>query len=67
MQSRLKALAQAKQINQTSALSASTTWGNRTAAERMSGAPIALDPKLRLIWIGSAVLLLAAMLLLIFS
>ncbi len=64
---RLKALAQAKQMNQTSALSASTTWGNRTAAERMSGAPIALDPKLRLIWIGSAVLLLAAMLLLIFS
>ena len=64
---RLKALAQAKQMNEPSVLSASTTWGNRTAAERMSGAPIELDPKLRLIWIGSAVLLLAAMLLLIFS
>ncbi len=64
---RLKAISQAKQMNEPSTLSASTTWGNRTAAERMSGAPIELDPKLRLIWIGSAFLLLAAMLLLIFS
>jgi serine/threonine protein kinase len=64
---RLKALAHAKQMHETPAISASTTWGNRTAAERMSGAPIELDPKLRLIWIGSACLLLAAMLLLIFS
>lgn len=65
---RLKALSLAKQqTNEPPAISASTTWGNRTAAERMSGAPIELDPKLRLIWIGSVFLLLAAMLLLIFS
>ena len=64
---RLKALASARQSGEAPALSASTTWGNRTAADRMSGVTIELDPKLRLVWIGSAVLLLAAMLLLIFS
>ena len=63
----LKALARARQAERATALSASTTWGNRKAAERMSGVTIELDPTLRLIWIGSAVALLAAMLLLIFS
>lgn len=64
---RLEALARARQGSETPTLSASTTWGNRTAAERMSGVTIELDPKLRLVWIGSAILLLVAMLLLIFS
>jgi len=64
---RLKELAEARQGSAAPTLSKSATWGNRSAAERMSGVTIELDPQLRLIWIGSAVLLLVAMLLLIFS
>ncbi len=63
---RLKALADAKRASEHPVLSASATWSNREVAARMHGFAIHLDPKLRMIWLGNAALLAAAMMLLIF-
>ncbi len=63
----LKAIADAKRSGDDPALLSSPTWGNRNATARFNGINIHLDPKLRYIWIGSAVLLFAAMTLLVFG
>jgi len=64
---RLKTLAKAKLSGEQTVFSASETWSNRRAAARMGGFTIHLERKLRLVWIGNALLLLAATTLLIFG
>lgn len=61
----LKALADAKRGVQDPAIATSTTWNNHRAAARIAGFGIRIDPGLRLIWIGNALLLLAAIALLL--
>jgi serine/threonine-protein kinase len=62
---RLKALASAKRARENPELSATSTWSNQSAAARMSGNSIHIEPTLRYIWIGNAVLIALTLLLLI--
>jgi len=63
----LKALADAKRAGQPPGFSSSASWGNERAAARIDGLGIHLDRKLRIVWIGNALLLLAAVTLLLFG
>ena len=63
----LKALADAKRSGQPTDQIASASWSNERAAARIYGFSIRLDRKLRLIWIGNALLLLAALTLFVFG
>lgn len=64
---RLKALSQAKRGGASSTFSGSATWQNESAAARMGGrgAESSSGLSLRYVWIGSAVLAAAALLLLV--
>ena len=63
----LKALADAKRSGRAAVPESSATWSNERAAARIDGSSIRLDRRLRLIWIGNALLLLAALTLFVFG
>ena len=63
----LKALADAKRSGQAADQISSASWSNERAAARIDGSSIRLDRRLRLIWIGNALLLLAALTLFVFA
>lgn len=65
---RLKSIASAKRSTDFPTMSTSSTWRNDSAAARLARtANDTVDSKLRSIWIGSAVLLLAALLIFVFG
>ena len=63
----LKVLADAKRSGQFADQVSSASWSNERAAARIDGSSIRLDRQLRMIWIGNAVLLLAALTLFVFG